>query len=227
MLPRAHTVSLFAALLVLCVVPSSVRAQEDQGYAIRPGDKVTLSLYTAAGEQVGVVSGERILDRDGDLYLPYVGTIHAAGENQTSLREMLVERFSAFYSQPVINVKVELRVNITGSVGRPGQYYLDPSATVVDALSAAGGAGQEFANFSGVVAADQGAVRLVRDAQTLVFSVRPDEVTPETLSMRVRSGDWIHVPPRTQSQVRDEVVFWSGVVGLAIQVITLAILIGR
>jgi len=227
MIPRAHTSLILAATLALCAVASPLRAQLDEGYAIRPGDKVTVSLYTAAGEQVGVVSGERILDRDGDLYLPYVGTIHAAGQDQTSLREVLVDRFGAFYSQPVVNVKVELRVNITGSVVRPGQYYLDPSATVIDALSAAGGAGQEFANFSGIPAADQGAVRLVRDAQTYVFSVRPDEATPETLSLRVRSGDWIHVPPRTQSQVRDQVVFWSGIVGLAIQIITLVILIGR
>jgi len=127
MTPRAHTSLILAAILALCAVASPLRAQEDEGYAMRPGDKVTVSLYTAAGEQVGVVSGERILDRDGDLYLPYVGTIHAAGQDQTSLREVLVERFGAFYSQPVVNVKVELRVNVTGSVVRPGQYYLDPS----------------------------------------------------------------------------------------------------
>jgi protein involved in polysaccharide export with SLBB domain len=156
-----------------------------------------------------------------------VGTIHAAGHDQSSLRELLVSRFETFYSQPVVNVKVELKVNITGSVGRPGQYFLDPTATVIDAISAAGGAGAEYAVVSQILPSDQEHVRLVRDGVSTVFSVRPDDVTSETLNLRVRSGDWIHVPTRARSRVRDEITFWGSVLSITTSFISLIILINR
>lgn len=226
MLHRARSFLFFAAIFSLCAAPSAVRAQ-DQEYVLRPGDKVTITVFTAGGEQVSVVSGERILDRVGDMFLPYVGTIHAAGLDQTTLRELLVSRFETFYSQPVVNVKVELRVNVTGTVGRAGQYYMDPTATIIDVLSAAGGPGSEVSNTGYGVASDPGHVRLVRDGQTYVFSIRPDEVTAETLLLRVRSGDWIHVPARTRSRVRDEITFWGSVLSLVTGAVSLAILINR
>ena len=224
MVHRARTFLFLTALLTLFAVPSSTSAQ-DQDYVLRPGDKVTISVFTAGGEQVSVVTGERILDRVGDMFLPYVGTIHAAGLDQTTLRELLVTRFETFYSQPVINVKVELRVNVTGTVGRPGQYYLDPTATIIDALSAAGGPGSEVSNTGYGVASDPGHVRLVRDGETYIFSIRPDEITAETLMLRVRSSDWIHVPARTRSRVRDEITFWGSVLSLITGAVSLGILI--
>ncbi|HKJ03272.1 MAG TPA: polysaccharide biosynthesis/export family protein [Longimicrobiales bacterium] len=228
MLPRPRTPLFATGLLALCALPASARAQADDGYAMRPGDKVTISVFTAGGEQVGVVSGERILDRDGDIYLPYVGTVHAAGQDQTSLRELLARRYETFYSQPVINVKVELRINITGSVGRPGQYYVDPTATLIDAISAAGGAAAEFATSGNQgMLADPSKVRLVRDGVTTIFSVRPDEITEETIRLRIKSGDWIHVPTRPRSRVRDEITFWGSVLSITSSFISLIILINR
>lgn len=226
MLTRARTTLFLTALLGLWASPLSVRAQSE-GYALRPGDKVTIGVFTAGGEQVGVVTGERILDRLGDIFLPYVGTIHAAGHDQSSLRELLVARFETFYSQPVVNVKVELKVNITGSVGRPGQYFLDPTATVIDAISAAGGAGAEYAVVSQILPSDQEHVRLVRDGVSTVFSVHPADITAETLNLRVRSGDWIHIPTRSRSRIRDEITFWGSVLSITTSFISLIILINR
>ena len=227
MSPRARTKLFLAACLGLSALPLSASAQED-GYSIRPGDKVTISVFTAGGEQVGVVTGERIVDRLGEIFLPYVGTVHASGLDQTSLREHLVTLFEVYYSQPVVNVKVELKVNVTGSVLRPGQYFLDPTATVIDAISAAGGAGAEYAVFAqNVNPSDQEHVRLVRDGVTTLFSVRPDNVTPETLRLRIRSGDWIHVPTRSRSRIRDEVTFWGGIISITTALVSLIILVGR
>ena len=109
-------------------------------------------------------------------------------------------------------------------MGRPGQYYMDPSATIIDAIADAGGAASEYALNTIQIPSDQSQVRLVRDGRTHVLNIRPDEITPEVIQMRVHSGDWIHVPARRRSRVRDELTFWGSIVSFATGIATLIIL---
>ncbi len=219
MLPTARALHVLALFLA-----SPIAAQDTAPYTLRPGDRVTIDVFTAAGQRVEVVSGARIVDRDGAMYLPYVGSVHAAGLDEAGLRDALARRFGDFYDQPVVNVKVELRVNVTGSVGRPGQYYLDPSATIIDAIAEAGGAASEYAINTIQIPSDQSEVRLVREGQTIILNVRPDEITSDVIQMRVHSGDWIHVPARRRSRIRDELTFWGSIVSFTTGIATLILL---
>jgi protein involved in polysaccharide export with SLBB domain len=142
---RAPSTLLLVLLFLLFAagLPGAAAAQE--AYGIRAGDRVTTQLFSAAGEEVEVIAGERIVDRNGDVFLPLVGSIRVAGLDETGLRRLLTERYATFYDQPVVDVRVQLRVNVTGAVGRPGQYFVDPTATVADALAEAGGVTPELA----------------------------------------------------------------------------------
>ncbi len=210
---------------LFALLPTLVAARQDVTYSLRPGDRVTVEVFTAAGQKVDVVAGERILDRNGDVYLPFVGTIHATGLDQTTLRETLVTAYEAFYSEPVVNVKVELRVSVTGAVPRPGQYFMDPTATLLDALSQAGGVNPEYAVVGNQIPSDPREVQLVRDGVRHVLNFRPGEITEETLGMRVRSGDWLHVPAEDKTAVRDQVLFWGSVLSFVTSVAGLVVLI--
>ncbi len=206
----------------------SLSAQEKQlSYELRPGDQVTISVFTAAGEQVGVVSGQRIINRAGDIFLPYVGTVHVAGLDENGLRELLTQRYGGFYSDPVVDVKANLRVSITGAVGRPGQYFLDPTSTIIDAIANAGGMGSEVAVAANQIPSDQGAVRLVRDGKTFLLDLRPGEAADSVLNMRIKSGDWINVPTRGRSKIRDDVQFWGGMLSFVTSIFGFAYLIGH
>lgn len=222
MLPRLSTLVVSAFL-----VASPLRAQTEDSYALQPGDQVTIELFTAAGEKVDVVGGDRVLDRDGNVYLPYIGSVHLAGLDQSSCRKLLVERYSHFYDQPVVNVKVQLRVNVTGSVGKPGQYFLDPTATILDALSNAGGIGSDVAIGSYQAAADPAHVRLVRDGKEHILDMRADQIADSVVKMRIHSGDWIHVPPQTRSRIRDDVTFWGSVASFASSILAVIVLIKK
>ncbi len=67
-------VLLFAALL-----SSGSLAAQDRlravSYGVRPGDEVTIQIFTSAGAQLQEVSGVRIVDPDGQIFLPYLGSV--------------------------------------------------------------------------------------------------------------------------------------------------------
>jgi polysaccharide export outer membrane protein len=222
MLPRLLILAGFALFSA-----SGVTAQDADTYVVRPGDRLTLQLFTAAGQRVQVVEGERIVDRAGDVFLPFVGTIPVAGLDEPAIRRRLVEAYSAYYSEPVLDVKVELKVSITGAVRTPGRFYLDPTATLAEALAVAGGATPEFAVTAVYLPSDPTRVRLVRDGVATTLNFRAQEVDQTTLDMLIKSGDWLHVPFQRRSRIRDDVQFWGSVVGLAASTVGLIFLITR
>ena len=216
---------LLAGLFALA--PAVATAQQESYYAIRPGDRITLEIFSSAGQKIDVVGGERVVDRNGDIHLPFIGTFRAQGLDQNSLRSAMVAAYGSFYPDPVVNVKVELRINITGAVGRPGQYYVDPTARIVDALAEAGGTGAEFATYGNTIASNPRQIRLIRDGRSIILNLHPAEATQEALDLQIQSGDWIHVPPQTRSATRDNVLFWGSIVSLLSGVASLVLLATR
>jgi polysaccharide export outer membrane protein len=217
------------AFVVVSLWPSALGllAQQVQAidYGVRPGDQIETDFYTAGGEALGSVQGNRLVDREGNVFFPYVGTVRVQGLDAGEIRVLLVQRFEPFYKDPVITVNVKLQVNVTGVVGAPGHYLFDPTTTIVDALAQAGGTGLEF-TIANNPAADLQNARVVRDGQTILLDLRPEAVNRDVLDMRIQSGDWIHVPPKGRSRLRDDITFWSGVISLLTSVVAAAVLIG-
>ncbi len=221
-----------AALSLVTSLPLSGVAQVDDHdhprYALRAGDRIEIDLYSSAGIEVAVVRGERYLDVNGDVFLPFVGPVNVLGMDQSSLRVELTRLYSEFYSEPILDVQVSLRVSVTGAVRTAGRYYLTPTSTVLDAIAEAGGMAAELA-VPGVTGlpADQSQVRLIRDGLTHVLNLRPDEVVDSILRMPIESGDWLHVPNQARSRVRDELQFWGGVLSFVANVVAVVILVGN
>lgn len=202
------------ALAFFLATASSTPAEAQERYGIRPGDRLTTQLFTAAGEEVDVVAGERIVDRNGEVFLPFVGSLRVEGLDETGLRTLLAGQYASFYADPVVDVEVELRINVTGAVSSPGLYFLDPTATIADAVARAGGVTPEFAVISTALPSDPTRVQLVRDGELLILNLQPSEVSQTTLEMRIQSGDWINVPFQERSGLRTEIQFWGSVVSL-------------
>lgn len=221
---RAPWVGFALAFVAALPAQAQERTTAPPEYGVQAGDKVIVTFFSGAGEVQEAIAGERIVDRTGRLYMPLVGTVDVRDLDAEGIRTRLEELYAAYYNNPVIGVTVQLRVNVTGTVGRPGSYFFDPSATVVDALAEAGGAGQDVAVNANMLPSDPSAIRLVRGGERLILDLRPDFVTDDVLGMRIQSGDWLYVPPEGRSRIRDEVVFWGSVVSFTASVIGLVIL---
>ncbi len=198
-----------AGMLLLLALPGLLDAQSV--YQAKPGDQIDIAFYTASGAEVREITGTRWLEPSGEIYLPYIGLANVAGLDSKGIRQVLLERFAAFYDDPVIEVVVKIRVNVTGSVRSPGHFYLDPAATLLDALSVAGGAAGEVDVGTVGGAADRSRVQLFRNGQLEVLDFRPERSSPDTFYRLVESGDWLYVPPQARSRWRDNIQFIGSV----------------
>jgi len=225
MLRKIKGFLLVAALLS----PGSLLAQgelSEVDYGVLPGDELTIMVFTEAGVQLEVVSGVRIIDPSGQIYLPYVGTVIVAGMAAPEIRDLLEREYSSLYSNPVVDVASRIKVNVTGAVRNPGHYLLDPSSSLIDALSSAGGVSSEIDNGIGA-ASDAEFSRFVRSGTLHILDLRPNTGDPTVFSLPVQSSDWIHIPVAQRSKTRESVQLWGGIVSLAASTIGLIILVGR
>lgn len=230
--PRRIAVIVFAFSLFLgaCATTQSPPAATEPPpltkTGVQPGDQLVIAFYTAAGTELAEVSGERTIDDNGEIFLPFLGTVSVLGLDAGTIRELLEERYGALYSDPVVEVVANIHVNITGAVSRTGRYFLSPSATLVDALALAGGASSEVGGGAGG-ASDPSRVRLVRDGTATIIDMRPLSVRPQFLSLRVQSGDWLHVPRAPRSRLREDISFYGTVLTTLFTLASLIVLIAR
>ena len=194
---------------------------------VQPGDQVNIAFYTAAGTRLAEVSGERTVDPNGELFLPFLGTIQVVGMETADIRRLLEERYGALYSDPVVEVITNVDVNITGAVRSPGQFYVPPSATLVDALALAGGVTSEIDLGLAGGASDPSQVHLVRNGVATVLDLRPLEIRPEIIDLRIQSGDWLYVPRAERSQLREQISFWGSTLTVLLTGASLIVLIAR
>ena len=54
---------------------------------VQPGDQVNIAFYTSAGARLAEVSGERTVDPNGELFLPFLGTVHVVGMETADIPE--------------------------------------------------------------------------------------------------------------------------------------------
>ncbi len=216
-----RTASLSAAVLALALMQAPLAAQARGSYGLKPGDRITVEFYASSGVEVPEIAGERTIARDGSVYMPLIGKLEVEGLDATAIREAMERRYEPFYSDAVIDVVAELRMSVTGAVRSPGNFFVDPTSTLVDVLALAGGAASELSVSNINIPSDPSQVRLVRNGVTRILDMRADFIDPEIASMPVESGDWMYVPPRQRSRIRDEITFWGSIIGFITSIFVL------
>ena len=89
------------------------------------------------------MSATVVVRPDGNISLPLVNEIKAAGLTPDQLRTEIARAAAKFVEDPTVSVGVKAinsrKVFITGQVGKPGPYPLMDSTTVLQMLATAGG----------------------------------------------------------------------------------------
>jgi polysaccharide biosynthesis/export protein len=110
----------------------------DSGYAVKPGDVLEISVWKEPDLQRTV-----LVRPDGAFSFPLVGEIDARGKSVSELNKLVSDRLGKYIADAVVTVSLtEVKGNkifVIGQVNKPGEFIVNPSVNVMQALSMAGG----------------------------------------------------------------------------------------
>lgn len=86
----------------------------------------------------------QLVDEDGNIFWPYVGTLNVAGQTPSQVRAKLVDRMARVLKNPQVDVKViayrSQKIWVGGEVKLPGIYNVtDVPTTLAEVIGRAGG----------------------------------------------------------------------------------------
>lgn len=124
---------------------------EATDYRIGGMDLLSISVFG-----VDALSKEVRVNAKGQISLPLIGTVPAAGMTTQELEVELKRRYSANYLQnPQVSVFVKefasQRVTMEGALGKPGIYPISGKITLLQAIALAGGLNEQTADPRGIV----------------------------------------------------------------------------
>ena len=81
-----------------------------------------------------------LIDADGNIHLPILGSIEIAGLNRMEATAMLKEKLNVYVNNPVVNIQIlNFKVTVLGDVNKPGSFKVpNERITILEAIGLAG-----------------------------------------------------------------------------------------
>lgn len=119
--------------LVINVSSASLDQSQTQVFNLLGG-----STGGGGAAQAGAIG--YLVDYDGNITLPVIGKVQAAGLTKSQLIQQLEQKLGPYVKDPVLNIRfINFRVMMMGEVGGPGWLsFPNERATIVDAIGQAG-----------------------------------------------------------------------------------------
>jgi polysaccharide biosynthesis/export protein len=190
---RSYVVAFAISLLVL-----THASAKPEDYQLGAGDLLKIAVFDH--DELGI---DARISQSGNITFPLIGQVPVAGLSTREAELLLARRLieGGFVKQPQVSVLVSeyqsQKVSVMGQVAKPGQYPLDASKKVLDALALAGGALNDTAADDVTLVRANGS-RVVIDLQTL-FDGDP------AVNLVVQDGDTVFVAHAPQFYIYGQV----------------------
>jgi len=124
-------------ILDIKVQPLAVASSIDNSLANATSSSGSSNTATASGSTAG---GGILVDQDGNISLPLLGSLHVGGLTIKEAHDYIAEKAAFYYKDPTVSVRfLNLKVSVLGEVMRPGVYgFSTEKNTILDALAQAG-----------------------------------------------------------------------------------------
>jgi polysaccharide export outer membrane protein len=170
------------------------------GQIIAPGDLIELVVWErgengllAGPEQRGTALKTSTVSPQGNVFVPYLGSVKISGMSPEHAREVIQGKLEALVSSPQVQLNAspgrQNSVDLVGGVNAPGNVLMvDRQLTVLGLLSVGGGAQESIENPQ---------LRLHRGGKVYHTSLQSVLDSP-SLDTTLRAGDKLIVEPDTR-----------------------------
>lgn len=125
-------------ILLLLIFPLVVVNIQAAGYRLEEDDR--LSILVWGHQDLSITIN---IDPDGEISLPLLGKVKAAGLTLAELQELLEEGYSEYIREPQVSLSLldykRSQVMVLGQVRNPGTYELEGESRVLHLIAQAGG----------------------------------------------------------------------------------------
>lgn len=181
----------------ICSFPAMLHAA-GADYLIGSGDLLRISVF--GYPDLGIDSR---VSESGNISYPFIGQLAVGGLSAAQAEDLIATKLkeAAIVKQPQVSLLVvdyqSQKIAVMGQVVKPGQYPLDKSSKVIDALAEAGG------TVTGL-AADE-ATLLRKDGSKQVIDLKALFDGDPVQNPAVLGGDTLFVPKAPQFYIQGEV----------------------
>ncbi len=170
---------------------------------LKPGDMVRIKIWRG-----GDLSGDYSVDEGGKLTLPLLGSVSVKEISTDSLKILLIKKYSKYLKDLNITVVPLFRINVMGEVDKPGLYPVDPTLSLSEVLSMAGGVDEN---------GDIDKVKVIRGGEILSKNLKKELEGDQPIEkFGIKSGDQIVVGKKGGITVRDWTIIASMVSAAAL-----------
>ncbi len=186
------------------IVPQELLSENMPDYILGSFDVVTVTVWEhpeltqPLGQYRNDAATGQVIDKNGLMYYPYIGTVKASGLTTAELRKVLQKKIAVLLKDPQLDVKVlsyrNKKVYVGGEVQNPGMKFIsDLPMTVPWAINQAGGLSDE---------ADGSVIYLTRgDSVYMIDLVSMYRNKSQLEKIVLSDGDKIHVSSREETKV--------------------------
>lgn len=176
---------------------------------LRPGDALKVADY-----QDERFSGEWLIDSQGNLQMPGLGTFRVAGLSPEQAKQRLeAEMVRSGRENFSIAVWPAIRLAVLGEVRSPGPHTVEPGTNVLQLLTIAGG---------GTDRADLSRARVLREGRPYPIDLQTALAGDAAGRVVLYSNDVLVVPAR-RGLTRENLTFVLSVAGLAMSIVNVLI----
>ncbi|MCA1784634.1 MAG: SLBB domain-containing protein, partial [Desulfobacteraceae bacterium] len=194
------------------------------------GDVVKISILAGGEEQV---AKEMVVGDTGDVTVPFIGKLPAAGLTINELEKQIVTPLGRdYFVDPQVHLQIKeyrsLQFFISGAVKDPGVFSLDFIPTIMDLIAKAGGVTAERGNLAYVLRGVKDPVMMSQDAALeeldaevpteSIAGTKPIIVDLKRLlddgdmaeNIRLATGDTVYIPPGTKLDQASTKIYVQG-----------------
>ena len=194
------------AALDPALLAATIGEREGDAYRLGPGDTLLVAVYDhpelsiSPSIPIGNPTGHPVgllVDNDGTIQLPLVGSMNAEGQTCDQLRARLERELNVYVREPKVTVQLifagNIRYYLLGQFTSPGIKFTDRPLGLLEALSLGGSVDLERASLRGAYVARKGK-KLPVDFRRLILEGDLMQ------NIRLKTGDVVVVPDHQTEQ---------------------------